>query len=167
MQLPNEIIIPKVAEYIREGHTVTLPLRGYSMRPYLEDERDKALLSQVPSVLKVGDVILAEIAPRRYALHRIVSIKGDNITMYGDGNFSPEHILRRDVLAIAQGFYRKGDERLTPVDDIWYTCYWHLWLMLRPLRYPLLIIYRAKKDPRWFISKSLKKILQICKLKKE
>ena len=39
MQLPNEIIIPKVAEYVRDGHTVTLPLRGYSMRPYLEDGR--------------------------------------------------------------------------------------------------------------------------------
>ncbi len=167
MQLPNEIIIPKVAEYIRDGHTVTLPLRGYSMRPYLEDERDKALLSQVPSVLKVGDVILAEISPRRYALHRIVSINGDNITMYGDGNFSPEYIKRNDVMAIAKGFYRKGSERLTPVDDIWYKLYWHLWLMLRPLRYPLLIIYRAKMNPRWFISKSFNKLLQICKLRKE
>lgn len=166
MQLPNEIIIPKVAEYIRNGHTVTLPLRGYSMRPYLEDERDKALLAQVPEQLKVGDVILAEIAPKCYALHRIVNVSGDNITMYGDGNFSPEHIHRGDVLAIATGFFRKGSEHLTPVDSFWYTCYWHMWLKLRPLRYPLLLCYRAKRNPREFVSKSFNKILQICKLRK-
>ena len=166
MQLPNEIIIPKVAEYIRNGHTVTLPLRGYSMRPYLEDERDKALLAKVPEQLKVGDVILAEIAPKCYALHRIVNVSGDNITMYGDGNFSPEHIHRSDVLAIATGFFRKGSEHLTPVDSFWYTCYWHIWLKLRPLRYPLLLCYRAKRNPREFVSKSFNKILQICKLRK-
>lgn len=166
MQLPNEIIIPKVAEYIRNGHTVTLPLRGYSMRPYLEDERDKALLTKVPEQLKVGDVILAEIAPKCYALHRIVNVSGDNITMYGDGNFSPEHIHRSDVLAIATGFFRKGSEHLTPVDSFWYTCYWHMWLKLRPLRYPLLLCYRAKRNPREFVSKSFNKILQICKLRK-
>lgn len=155
-----------MAEYIRNGHTVTLPLRGYSMRPYLEDERDKALLTKVPEQLKVGDVILAEIAPKCYALHRIVNVSGDNITMYGDGNFSPEHIHRSDVLAIATGFFRKGSEHLTPVDSFWYTCYWHIWLKLRPLRYPLLLCYRAKRNPREFISKSFNKILQICKLRK-
>ena len=167
MQLPNEIIIPQVAEYIRSGHTVTLPLRGYSMRPYLEDGRDKALLSKPSSELKTGDVILAEIAPQRYALHRIVHISGDDITMYGDGNFSPEYIRRDDVLAVATGFYRKGSEHLTPVDNFWYKCYWHIWLRLRPLRYPLLLIYRAKRNPRSFIQKSIKKFLQICKLRKE
>ena len=62
MQLPNEIIIPKVAEYVRDGHTVTLPLRGFSMRPYLEDGRDKALLTKAPEELKIGDVIPACIA---------------------------------------------------------------------------------------------------------
>ena len=151
MQLPNEIIIPKVAEYVREGHTVTLPLRGYSMRPFLEDGRDKALLTKAPETLKVGDVILAEIATKSYALHRIVDISGDTITMYGDGNFSPEHIHRRNVLAIATGFYRKGSGKVTSVDSFWYTCYWHLWLKLRPLRYPLLLCYRAKNNPREFI----------------
>ena len=167
MQLPNEIIIPKVAEYVRDGHTVTLPLRGYSMRPFLEDGRDKAVLTKAPETLKIGDVILAEIAPKSYALHRIVDIAGDNITMYGDGNFSPEHIHRRNVLAIATGFYRKGSNKVTPVDSLLYTCYWHLWLELRPLRYPLLLCYRAKRNPREFISKSFNKILQICKLRKE
>ncbi len=153
-----------MAEYVRAGHTVTLPLRGYSMRPYLEDKRDKALLTKVTGELRIGDVILAEITPKTYALHRIVDISGDEITMYGDGNFSPEHIHRRDVLAIAIGFYRKGSDRMTSVNDFWYSAYWRLWLWLRPLRYPLLVCYRAKQNPKEFILKLFNKIHKtICK----
>lgn len=148
MQLPNEIIIPQVAEMVRKGHTVTLPLRGFSMRPYLEDQRDKALLSSVPLYLNVGDVILAEIAPKRYALHRIISIDGDIITMYGDGNFSPEYIERQDVLAIALGFYRKGSNKLSSVESLHYRLYWKVWVRLRPIRRYLLLLWKLWHYPR-------------------
>lgn len=148
MQMPNEIIIPQVAHLVSLGKTVTLPLRGFSMRPYLEDQRDKALLAAPPEVLKVGDVILAEIAPKRYALHRIVAIDGDNITMYGDGNFSPERIKREDVMAIALGFYRKGRQKLESVDTNIYKVYWKTWVALRPLRRYLLLLWKLKHYPK-------------------
>ena len=67
---------------LNEGHTVTLRLRGYSMRPFLENDRDKALLVK-PSTIKVGDPVLAEITPRHFVLHRIDSIEGDNVTLRG------------------------------------------------------------------------------------
>ena len=51
-----------------EGHTVTLPLRGRSMRPFLEDGRDKALLEAVKETPKVGDTVLAEIHPGHFVL---------------------------------------------------------------------------------------------------
>lgn len=148
MQIPNEILIPQVAELVKKGHTVTLPLKGFSMRPYLEDQRDKALLTSVPLYLNVGDVILAEIAPKRYALHRIVDIKGDIITMYGDGNFSPEYIERQDVLALAIGFYRKGRTRLDSVESLKYRLYWHMWVRLRPVRRYLLLFWKLKTYPK-------------------
>ena len=42
--MPNDVFLPFVIEQLNEGHTATLPLRGRSMRPFLEDGRDKALL---------------------------------------------------------------------------------------------------------------------------
>ena len=45
IKVPNAIFLPKVIDYLKDGHTVTLPLNGYSMRPFLETGRDKALLS--------------------------------------------------------------------------------------------------------------------------
>lgn len=160
MQLPNEILIPQVAELVKKGHTVTLPLKGYSMRPYLEDGRDKALLSSVPKTLHVGDVILAEIQPKRYALHRIIRIEGDIITMYGDGNFSPEYIEKHDVLAIALGFYRKGSEKLEPVDTFSYEMYWKTWVKLRPIRRYLLLIWKMYHYPTATTKHIIKRLLR-------
>lgn len=158
MQLPNSVIIPEVARLVKEGKSVTLPLRGYSMRPYLEDQRDKGLLVKPIEPLKVGDVILAEIEPLRYALHRIVKIEGDDITMYGDGNFSPEYIKKDDVFAIAIGFYRKGSNKLDSVDSIYYKVYWRTWVALRPVRRYLLIIWRLYHYPKKTIKTIIKKI---------
>lgn len=158
MQLPNSVIIPEVARLVNEGKSVTLPLRGHSMRPYLEDRRDKGLLVKVDRPLKRGDVILAEISPQHYALHRIVNIDGDDITMYGDGNFSPELIKRENVLAIAQGFYRKGRGKLESVDSLTYKIYWRVWVWLRPVRRYLLIAWRLKHYPKETIKKIIEKI---------
>ena len=43
VQFANAVLLPEIVKMLDEGHTVTLRLRGYSMRPFLEDNRDKAL----------------------------------------------------------------------------------------------------------------------------
>ena len=45
LQFENAQFLPEVARLLEEGHTVTFWLKGYSMRPFLEHGRDKALLS--------------------------------------------------------------------------------------------------------------------------
>ena len=89
MQIPNAILIPEIIRLLDEGHTVTLRLRGYSMRPFLEDDRDVALLVKAETV-KVGDPVLAEVSPRHYVFHRIVAIEGEAVTLRGDGNLPTE-----------------------------------------------------------------------------
>lgn len=158
IQLTNDILIPQIAEQVKEGYRVTLPLRGFSMRPFLEDGRDKALLVAPPENLRVGDVILAETSPQRWALHRIINIDGDDITMYGDGNFSPEYVKRKDVVALAKGFHRKN--KFYDVDSAQYKMYWRMWVKLRPVRRYLLLFWRL-----WHYPKATTKL--ICKKIKE
>ena len=67
LQMANAMLLPEVVRLLEEGHTVTLPLRGFSMRPFLEDGRDKALL-KLPEAIRVGDAVLAEIAPGATAI---------------------------------------------------------------------------------------------------
>ena len=42
--IPNEILLPEVARLIKEGHTVTITVRGNSMNPFLVDRRDRVTL---------------------------------------------------------------------------------------------------------------------------
>jgi hypothetical protein len=137
----NSILIPAVLKLINEGHTVTLPLKGFSMRPFLEDGRDKALLAKVGK-LRVGDPVLAIIDHQRYVLHRIVKIEGDNVTLLGDGNLHPEHCKTSDIEASVIGFYRKGRTNLDPIAGWKWKTYSTVWMRLRPIRRWLLAFYR-------------------------
>ena len=60
LQVDNAEFLPHVKALINEGHSITLPLRGHSMRPFLKDGRDKALLA-APENISVDDVVLAEV----------------------------------------------------------------------------------------------------------
>ena len=75
--LSNAEFLPHVIELANAGHEVTIPLRGYSMRPFLEDGRDKAILIKINRKLHIGDVVLAEIRAGSYALHRITWMTGE------------------------------------------------------------------------------------------
>ena len=83
--IPNEQLFAVVTEVLREGHTAVIWVKGYSMRPFLEHERDRVKLA-APGQVKVGDAVLAQIAPGRYVLHRILNMDDDRITLQGDGN---------------------------------------------------------------------------------
>lgn len=139
--MANAVLLPEVVAMLNEGHTVTLPLRGYSMRPFLEDSRDKALLKRAESV-KVGDAVLAEIQPGHYVLHRIIAISGDKVTLRGDGNLANEYCTVGDIRAKAVGFYRKGRTALDRTDGRKWLAYSWLWTRLYPIRRYLLFIYR-------------------------
>ena len=115
IQFANAEFLPEVVKILNEGHTVTLRLRGYSMRPFLENDRDKALLVK-PSTIKVGDPVLAEISPNHFVLHRIDRIDGDNITLRGDGNLKVEHCKKENIVGAVIGFYRKGRKDMDTTD---------------------------------------------------
>ena len=141
IQFSNAELLPEIVKLINEGHTVTLRLKGFSMRPFLENNRDKALLTK-PKDIKVGMPVLAQISPGTYVLHRIVDIKGDSITLLGDGNLNTESCSRKDVEALAIGFYRKGRNKLDSIYSAKWKLYSALWTRLLPIRRYLLFIYR-------------------------
>lgn len=139
--MPNRVIIPQIIGLLNEGHTVTLKLRGISMRPFLEDNRDKALLKKA-ELAKVGDAVLAEVGDKVYVLHRIARIEGNEVTLQGDGNLTTEHCRMSDIHGIAVGFYRKGRDRLDTTDGMKWKVYSFIWTKVKPLRRYLLAFHR-------------------------
>lgn len=141
VQFENARFLPEVVNFLNEGKTITLSLRGFSMRPFLEDNRDKALLKKAENP-QVGEPVLAEIAPKHFVLHRIIKIEGDKVTLRGDGNLANEYCTLQDVKAQVIGFYRKGRKKLDLITGWKWRWYSKIWMGLYPYRRYLLAIYR-------------------------
>ena len=135
MQLPNEIFIPEIARLVAEGKQVVFTPTGVSMRPYIEGGVDSVTLVR-PDDLQVGNIVLAEVAPKHYVLHRIYAMQGDAVTLMGDGNLQGnEHCTRSNVLAKVSAI-RSPKGRAKPLTRAW------LWRHILRTRRLWLKIYR-------------------------
>lgn len=141
VELSNDIFLKEVEKLIADGHEVTLRVRGVSMRPFLEDRRDKIVLIKLKSQLAVGDAVLAEIAPGKYVYHRIIAIDGDKVTLRGDGNVrGTEQCGLHNVVASTKWLVRK-EKMYSPQGRRW-RWYSALWPKGEFMRRVLLAIHR-------------------------
>ena len=150
----NEIINEAI-RLVEEGVSVTLPVNGRSMLPFIIGGRESVILQQPPKQgetrqgapqLKLGDVVLAWVEGNRYVVHRVIRIDGDRVTLMGDGNLvGTEHCLLNDIKArVTHVVDAKGCQH-----DLYHT--WRrraakVWFWLRPIRRYLLAIYRRVKN---------------------
>ncbi|MDO4737111.1 MAG: S24/S26 family peptidase [Bacteroidales bacterium] len=137
----NSIFLPQVVRLIEEGHSATIIARGDSMRPFIEDGRDKLVLGKADSI-KVGDVILAEVSEGSFVCHRIERISNGMITMRGDGNVIGTECFPKDkVRAKLLQVIRKGKVYTMATSRLW-RLYSAIWPRLYPVRRYLLALYR-------------------------
>lgn len=141
VELSNERFLAVVSEVLEQGHSAVIGVRGYSMRPFLENARDKVKLVYSEKV-KVGDVVLAQITPGRYVLHRIIHKEGNLLTLQGDGNVrGVENCRVDDVCGVVVEYIRPG--RVLKSSDSVLRMEIQIWRVLRPIRRFLLVFYKA------------------------
>lgn len=147
LAIPNDVLIPQIKRMIDEGKSVTFLVKGYSMRLFLENNRDKVILAPCEKdKVKPGDVILAEVEKDVYVLHRIIRRTDNSLILKGDGNIrGTESCRTSDIVGIAVGFYRKGRNRPDLVTEWKWKTYSFIWLSLSPVRRYILAIYRRIK----------------------
>lgn len=141
VKMANAVLLPRVSELLSKGHTVTLRLKGFSMRPFLENDRDKALLGK-PVGMKEYDAVLAEIHPKVFVLHRLIKMDGNRITLRGDGNLQCEYCRPEDIKGKVIAFYRKGRDKADSTEGRKWKVYSQIWCTLYPVRRYLLAFYR-------------------------
>lgn len=132
-----------IADYLRQNpsHPVKLRVRGNSMRPYLVHERDYVMLRHADKIRK-GDIVLAQLSPSKYVLHRVVKISKEGLlTLRGDGNIPTEECPTTAICGIVSGFYRKGSNQQTSVTSVSYRIYKWLWMHSLPFRRMLLRLH--------------------------
>lgn len=130
-------IIEEVTRLVNEGVSVTLPVDGRSMTPFIMGGRESVIL-QKPVRPKKGDIVLAWVDGCRYVVHRIIGIDGEDITLMGDGNLQGrEHCTTADIKALATHTVDASGHQhyLYTLCRRWAA---RLWLTLLPIRHYLL-----------------------------
>lgn len=136
--LDTQDFLDFVCSMLQEGRTdVPIPVMGQSMVPFLHNS-DTVFLSLPNRPLKKGDIVLYQRNSGRYILHRICKIRKDgSLIMVGDAQQERELIPSQEqVRAIVTSVIHR-DKPCTPKSLRWWL-YSHVWLWLRPLRYPLM-----------------------------
>ena len=99
--MTDDMIIGEAVRLVNEGASVTLPVKGWSMLPFIIGWKESVIL-QKPSQPERGDIVLAWVEGCRYVVHRIIRIDGDRVTLMGDGNVvGTEHCSVSDIKAFA------------------------------------------------------------------
>ena len=142
--MTDKDIISEAIRLVEEGVSVTLPVDGRSMLPFIIGGKESVILQQ-PKQPQIGDVVLALVEDGRYVVHRIIRIDGDHVTLMGDGNLvGTERCTIASIKALATHVVdAKG--KMHQIDTPWRRRAAQLWWHLRPVRRYLLAIYRRVK----------------------
>lgn len=143
----NDVFFGQVISLLRTGGTVTVRVKGFSMFPFIRNDRDSVCLTKYDGTpLKRGQVILFSYMGK-YILHRIVKAERSDdgryrYTTLGDGNLSGTETAR------PENIYGIMTKRIAPSGREW-NCdsfSWKflssLWMRLRPARRYLLAVLR-------------------------
>lgn len=119
--IPNDIFFSDIeTNFLSKGMSVVFVAKGRSMMPFIHDKKDKVEVVRLKREPIVGDVVLVHIG-QNYILHRIISIKGEALTLKGDGNLvNVEHCLTSDIMGTATAIIRpNGKKRPIPSGRFW------------------------------------------------
>ncbi|MBE6261286.1 MAG: hypothetical protein E7107_10800 [Prevotella sp.] len=142
--MSDAVILDEAVRLVDDGVSVTLPVNGRSMLPFIIGGEESVIL-QKPEAVAVGDVVLAWVEGCRWVVHRIIRIDGNRVTLMGDGNIvGTEHCTIADVKARVTYVV---DAQGTPHDiyNRWRRLGARIWYRLRPVRRYVLYIYRKVK----------------------
>ena len=145
MIVDNDTFFADVLQMLDQGKRVTIPVKGYSMLPFIRGGKDLVVLEKADADLRADDIVLFHIGPLaggRYVMHRILSIDGDAVDIMGDGvPKNNEHVHRNQIYAKAVEILRGGKRPVDPYAPGQLRLV-HFWQWLRPIRRYILFIYR-------------------------
>ena len=140
-EIPNEVLLGLAREMIAEGHAAIISVKGFSMRPFLENQRDKVKIEPC-TMVQENDAVLAELDPGHFVLHRVIAVNDEKVTLMGDGNTcGTEECRLSDIAGIVTEYIRP--HRTILASDKRLQRRIRLWRRLLPVRRYLLFVYKA------------------------
>lgn len=130
-EIPMQSLMQLLQVQLEKGGRANLTVTGFSMHPLLRSRRDSVAL--VPAgKQKKGDIILYRRESGQFVLHRIIKVEEDAYICSGDNQAIREPVMQEQVLAVVDGFTRKG--KTYAIDHLGYRVYTWVWVELFCLR---------------------------------
>ncbi len=108
-KLSDDGLVKIILYKLSSGEKVALTVTGNSMKPFLEDGRDKAVLQKIEKEPKKGDVVFYRRKNGAYVLHRVVRKKGEKFYFSGDAQTRVEGpVEKNQLLAVCKEVERNG-----------------------------------------------------------
>ena len=144
-KVSDEVIMSEAIRLVGECISVTFPVKGRSMLPFIVGGRDSVILEK-PTEIRKGDVVLAYVESenredRRYVVHRIISLDGDRVTLMGDGNLALHEYCNRGDVCAKVSLVVKPNGKKRSLDSFLFRFFAKVWFALLPFRRYLLWIY--------------------------
>lgn len=124
---------------LREGRTVSISPRGYSMYPLLIPGRDRVTIVPLSGrKLKKGDIALFRRKGSKLVLHRIVRIKRDRtgerlFYFCGDNQKEIEGPVQEEDICGVVTFIEKKNLKFSVRNPLYFLSVF-VWMILRPVR---------------------------------
>lgn len=130
--IPMDELSELVMLQLENGGRARLTVTGCSMQPMLRHRRDTVMLIPVCDTQKPGDIVLYRRETGQYVLHRIIAKTRDAYICCGDNQAVRESVAPSQLLAVVDGFVRKG--KTYTLDHPGYRIYTWVWVKLFFLR---------------------------------
>ena len=128
--IANRELFAIVRDTLLEGKTVRVAVNGQSMLPFFRSGSTITLRPVREEDIRKYGVVMAD-AGHAFVVHRIIDVKGDAVTLLGDGNiYGTEQVSRDKIYGVVD---------CSPP----HLFFAKIWLWLRPVRrFPLAIFRR-------------------------
>lgn len=140
MLLSNDAALPLIKELLASNKTVTIPVKGTSMRPFYVDGKTQVTLSLPLPLFRKLDVVLFERENGQMVLHRIVKIRQDALVIQGDALSNRDFVKPAQVVGVVLRHERNGI--VHSGRGFWYLTLVRIWVLLAFARRPLLGLLR-------------------------
>ena len=145
MTVDNDTFFTGVLQVLEQGRQATIPVKGFSMLPFIRGGKDLVVLEKADGPVKRDDIVLFHLGPAdggRYVMHRVIAVDGDEVDIMGDGvPKNREHVRRDRILTKATTILRDGKRAVDPYSPGQLRLV-RFWQWLRPVRRYILFIYR-------------------------
>ncbi|MCE1199907.1 MAG: S24/S26 family peptidase [Marinilabiliales bacterium] len=134
-----------LADLLKDGKQVHIPVRGYSMAPFLWNRGERVLLSKATTEELVRGTLVVFKYQGRFVVHRILLRRENQLILAGDSIYGVKEMIPLDqVVGVVREIIYTENKILSTASFRWRFCS-STWLLCKPLmRFPLRLIIRIR-----------------------